>query len=169
MMLTNMLMGLALAMVQSTSPYAGLDCARQEVSQAEREAMADALSSGGDASPFTDEVGARLRTCAEGAGHDGDTGRAFMALAFTTLAGEALRERLAARDIDPAIVDGWYAGQDETARIEYPDAAASERMVLDLAAAGVSMEALEAHGAILGNYLATLIIPERIARGLPPQ
>lgn len=167
MILTNILAALGLAM-QPASADAGLECARAAIGPAEREAMADALSSGG-AAPFPEEVGLRLRACGEGAGHDESTGRAFMTVAFTTLAGEALRGRLAAREIDPAIVDAWYAGQDETTRIEYPDQAAGERMVIELAAAGVPLAALEAHGTLLGNYLATLIIPERIGRGLPPQ
>lgn len=154
--------------MQPVSADAGLECARQAVSPAEREAMADALANR-EGSPFQDEVGLRLRACGERAGYDAETGRAFMVMAFTTLAGDALRGRLATRNIDPDIVDAWYAGQDEATRIEYPDEAAGERMVLDLAAAGVPMEALEEHAEMLGNYLATLIIPERGQRGLPPQ
>ncbi len=167
MILTNILAALGLAM-QPASPGAGLECAREVTSAADREAMADALSDRA-ASPFPEEVGLRLRACAERAGHNAETGRAFMTVTFVTFAGEALRGRLAARSIDPDIVDTWYAGQNGATRIEYPDQAAGERMVLDLAAAGVPMAALEEHGTMLGNYLATLIIPERIARGLPPQ
>lgn len=165
--LTSAAFALALAL-QPASPDAGLDCARAAVSPAEREAMADVLTAG-SGEPFPEAVGLRLRQCGESAGHDAGTGRAFMTVAFVTLAGEALRGRLAARGIDPAIVDAWHTGRDGAARIEYPDEAGGERMVLDLAAAGVPMAALEQHATMLGNYLATLIIPERIGRGLPPQ
>ncbi|MBX3561797.1 MAG: hypothetical protein KF780_08285 [Sphingomonas sp.] len=167
MIVAHVIGALALAM-QPVSPMAGLDCAREVVSPAEREAMADALLNRAP-SPFPEEMGLRLRACGERAGHDAGTGRAFMMVAFTALAGEALRGRLAARNIDPAIVDAWYARQNGTTRIEYPDEAAAERMLLELQAAGVPMAALDEHGTMLGNYLATLIIPERVARGLPPQ
>ncbi len=156
MIMTPVFGVLALAM-QPALPAAGLDCARAAVNAAEREAMADALARG--AEPFPDEVGLRLRACGEQAGHDDETGPAFVTVALVTLLGDALRGRLAAGGIAPAIVDSWYAAQDEATRVEYPDQAASERMVMALNAAGVPMEALDAHGRLLGHYLATLMIP----------
>ncbi len=167
MAMTPVILGMAL-LLQPASPDAGLDCAWGAASAAEREAIADGMATG-EATAVIDAAGMRLRECAIRAGHDEATGPGFIALAFSELARSALRGRLAAQGIDPALIESWFAAQDAATRIAIPDEAQGERVVLELNAAGVPMEALQQHAEMVGNYLATLIIPERVRRGLPPQ
>lgn len=163
--MTGIVLGLVLA-GQAGPPDEVFRCAREVTTPAERVAIADAMIA--DASPpVLDEVGLRLRDCAIRAGHGAETGRPLAAAAFGLLAAEEIRGRLATVGLDMALVDRWFAEQEESTRTIPPDDEAGERIVRSLIARGVAVDPLLENATLLGNYLGAMIMVERARLGLP--
>ena len=114
-----------------------------------------------------EDVGAR---CAETRGWTPQTAPAIIGLAIATILRDEFGPQLRRVGIDPAFVDAWLARQSDELRTNpVIQPADGERLALDLHQAGVPMPTLEAHGELIGAYVAARLMVERTERGLPLQ
>jgi hypothetical protein len=87
--------------------------------------------------------------------------------ALATIARDRYAAMIAAAGVDSAVVQRWFASRSEGERIDPAfDDARGERVVAGLAEAGIPRARLDLHGALVGQYLATLIVLERLRLGL---
>jgi len=110
-----------------------------------------------------------LNACSEG--QDWEPRRRADAAAYTigVLGRRVLGPRLAARGIDSAALDRWFARQSiefRTTAFMGMSEAAMGAVYQTLAGREVPAEAMERDGGMIGGYLAALVIIERIDRGL---
>lgn len=164
------MMGIALGLLVLAGQGAPADevgaCARDATSPAERAALADAVMADGPG-PALEEIAVRVRECAIRSGYDEARAAPLVAAGIALLAGEEMAARLSAAGIQIALVDSWFAGQDEEFRTHLPDAQSGERIVWGLNGRGVPLEPLIANAELVGGYIGMLIIAERTRLGLP--
>jgi hypothetical protein len=158
---------LALALVQAPTA-AELGCVLATASESDRAGIDAGVRRGQIDEAIVERVATQAHVCAERFGWDEPRGGAMTAAAMVTVARQALAADLAGRGIDPGIVDRWFAGQSEEMRTTYEiDDARGAAIVRGLALQGIPGDRLDSHGEMVGQYLGTLIVLERVRLRLP--
>jgi hypothetical protein len=159
---------LALALVQA--PTAGeLGCVLQSATAADREEISAGMRRGNVDEALVGRIREQAGRCAGPFGWSEERTAAMTVSALASVTRESIATILADRGIDTAIIDRWFARQDEDMRTRPEfDQARGEAIALGLVRAGIPMERLAGDsGETVGNYVATLIISERVRLGLP--
>ena len=159
---------LALAAAQPSALAGEASCVTDRFSPAERTAFVAMAQQNDEPSPQLrqrfEEVG---RACVESRGWDAGEAEAYFGFAVATMIRDESGEQLRRAGVDPGRVAGWLARQEERVRVNPAIAQGdAERLIMDLARDGVPMEALEAHGSLIGAYVAGLAMVERLERGM---
>jgi hypothetical protein len=159
---------LLLASPAVASPQEDAACIVARLSAADVATVVDESLTGGST-----EIIARLtpplNACS--AGQDWTPDRRADATAYTigVVGRTVLGRRLAARGVDSAALDRWFARQDlefRTTAFMGMGEAALATVIQSLADHEVPAAKLESEGQMIGGYLAALVIMERIERGL---
>lgn len=162
---------LLMSAAQPSSGSADLDCILNRLPVAARTRIAteteqrDGNLSEEALSPL---VGA-VQACSAQLGWEQALAEGLTQLSVAVVLGEAAETRLGQAGISTQRIDQWFEAQNETVRTN-PEMAASDtgRLVRTLMESGVPLEKVEAHGVQIGLYLGSLIMIERVERGLPP-
>jgi hypothetical protein len=157
------------AAAQASTLHGEARCITDQFTAAEKAELATVTRQNADPSAQLgsrlEDVGAR---CAESRGWTPESAPPIIGLAIATILRDEYGPQLRRVGVDPAAVDAWLARQSEELRanpvIQRADA---ERLALDLHQAGIPMPTLEAHGELLGAYVAARLMVERTERGLP--
>jgi len=159
---------LALAVVQAPTADE-IACVLATTTEADRTAIFSGVRQGQIANSTVDRIGAQAHVCAERFGWNDTRGIAMTAAAMATVARQGLTGLLAGRQIDTVIIDRWFERQGEDMRTTPDiDQRRGEIIVNGLTEAGIPVDRLVgADGESVGNYVATLIILERVRLGLP--
>jgi len=161
---------LALAMVQAPTADE-IACVLQTATEADRTQIYEGMRSGSIPDSAANRVGAQAHVCAERFGWNDARGMAMTAVGMASVGRERLSGLLRSRNIDTNVSDRWFERQSEDLRTT-PEITQErgETIVRGLSGEGISMERLSGEdGVTVGNYIATLIIFERVRLGLPLQ
>lgn len=89
--------------------------------------------------------------------------------AITIIAHEVLGRNLAAGGLDPELIGRWFERQGDALKTNLQvTQEQGEALGRDLIAAGATEASVSANSGQIGGYLGTLIMIERLRRGLPP-
>jgi hypothetical protein len=156
-----------LAAAQAGNP--DLQCILDRVPAAVRSALADeSVQEAPTSRPAGDVVVAAANACREQRGWDPEeTGRVGV-LAFASIMGEQSRARLGRAGIDPRLVVAWFDARSPEARVDPQITdAVSDELIAHLVAAGTSRNLIDAQADNIGALAASLMMIERVGRGLP--
>lgn len=164
-MMIATLPALLLAMQAAGNAIAIGDCAAGRTSAVDRQVAAASLREG--RSPEQAIVGRmtqNIQSCAAGAQAPADA----LTVAMARVAQIETGAELGRLGIDTRLVDRWFQRQSDARRTNLRiSAQEGEAMARELIAGGVPAGPLNAHAAKVGNFVGTLIIIERVRRGLP--
>lgn len=164
-----MILTFAAALLAAQSPPQSLaigSCVAERTSAADRQSAIATIQQGQETEPA---LAARLKehvTRCTSAG-EAEFGEAAASAAVGYMLRAESGGELSRNGIDLQLVDRWFARQSETIKIN--PALPREQLralVEELIEAGVPVAALEAHRHELGVYIGSLIVLERLRRGL---
>ncbi len=141
-------------------------CAAGRTSAADRQSVTTSLQDGSPPSAgLIERIGGHVVSCtpANGAA-SGDA----MVAAATYISRDEMARQLSRAGVDPKLVDRWFARQSEAVKtgLELTEEQ-GEAWGRALIAEGAPETAVHANPQPLGSYIASLIVLERLGRGLP--
>lgn len=151
------------------APPAAADvaCITAGISQDERAALLREITGEGQGGGAERAFDAATQECAQKGGWSGERVDRTAAFAVTSVFQEEGTARLVAAGIDPERVTRWFRAQGDELRLDLAmSEAAGERLAEALIKEGVSPQVLEANGAAIGLLYSSLVLRERLDRGL---
>jgi hypothetical protein len=156
----------ALLAVQSqATPVTVGACAAARTTAADRQNVSTNVQAGrAPDQPTFDRLRASIRGCSSGTPH-----ASSIPSAVAQVAQAEMRRDLTQRGVDTGIVDRWYAGQSDAIKTDSNVLQQQAEMVVrGLIDGGLPEAQLNPNAQLIGSYIGTLIVVERIRRGMSP-
>lgn len=155
-----------LSMQSGAAPLATGSCAAERTAASDRQSMASALRQGTAPAPaVTNRIRDHLADCTP-AGTEATNDALLAAVSY--IGRDEIGRDLSSSGVDPQIIDRWFERQSDAIKINWKvTEAQGDEFGRQWIAAGAPAAAVEANAEKIGGYFATLVILERLRRGLP--